>query len=66
MTKVELLEAEIEKLSAEEFGELREWLFERDWEMWDRQIESDGASGKLDSLFEKAEAEHRAGQTREL
>lgn len=66
MTKVELLEAEINKLSAEEFAELREWLLEQDWEVWDRQIESDGASRKLDRLFEKAEAEHRAGKTREL
>lgn len=66
MTKVELFEAEIRKLSAEEFAELREWLLERDWEVWDRQIESDGDSGKLDKLFEKPEAEHRAGKTREL
>jgi hypothetical protein len=59
MTKVEMLEAEIEKLSSEEFAELREWLLEKDWEAWDRQIEADAASGKLDKLFEKAEAEHR-------
>jgi hypothetical protein len=66
MTKVEMLEAEIEKLSAEEFAELREWLLEKDWEAWDRQIEADAASGKLDNLFEKAEAEHRAGKSTEL
>jgi hypothetical protein len=46
-----LLEAEIEKLSAEEFVELRNWLLEKDWEAWDRQIEQD-ASGKLEDFFE--------------
>ncbi len=66
MTKVKMLEAEIEKLSAEEFAELREWLLDKDWEVWDRQVEADAASGKLDNLFEKAEAEHRAGKTTKL
>ena len=49
MSKVEQLEQEIEKLSPSEFAELRTWLLERDWEEWDRQIEIDAASGKLDT-----------------
>lgn len=65
MTRVEMLEAEIEKLSAEEFGELRDWLLEKDWQAWDRQIEQD-ASGKLEELFAKAESDHRAGKSTEL
>ena len=63
MTKVEQLEAEIEGLSPEEFARLREWFLEKDWAQWDRQIEEDAAAGKLDKLFGKAEADHRAGKS---
>jgi hypothetical protein len=66
MTKVEALEEEIAKLSAAEIAELRDWLLERDAEEWDRQIERDAASGKLDRLFESALADHRAGKSREI
>ena len=66
MTKVESLEAEIEKLSPDEFVELREWLLEKDWAAWDRQIEDDAATGKLDKLFENAESDHRSGKSTEI
>jgi hypothetical protein len=66
MTKVEALEEEIKKLSPEELAQLRDWLLERDAEEWDREIERDAASGKLDKLFEKSLADHRAGKTREI
>jgi len=52
MTKVEVLEEQIKTLSPEEFAELRNWLLDRDWENWDRQIERDSAAGKLDRLFD--------------
>jgi hypothetical protein len=66
MARVKAIEEEIEALSPEEFAELRDWLLERDWERWDRQIEADAAAGKLDDLFAKALAAHRAGETREI
>jgi len=66
MTKLESLEEEIKKLSPEELAQLREWLLERDAEEWDREIERDAASGKLDKLFEKSVADHRAGKSREI
>jgi hypothetical protein len=66
MTKVDELEREIEKLSPQELAELRDWLLERDWEMWDRQIESDAASGKLAKLFRKSLEDHQAGKSKEL
>lgn len=66
MTKVEQLEEEIKKLSPDEFAKLREWLLEIDWQQWDREIERDAASGKLDKLFEKSLADHRAGKSREI
>ena len=63
MTKVELLQGEIEKLDHDEFAQLRNWLFERDWEEWDREIEEDSASGKLDDLMEAAREAHRRGES---
>ena len=33
---------------------------------WDRQIESDIRSGRLDKLAEEAVAEHREGKTRDI
>jgi hypothetical protein len=66
MTKVEALEQEISKLTAEELAELRDWLLALDDQQWDEQIEVDAASGKLDLFFEKAVADHVAGKSRKL
>lgn len=66
MTKLEALEEQIKKLSAEELAQLRDWLLELDAEQWDREIERDAASGKLDKLFEKSVADHRSGKSREI
>jgi hypothetical protein len=66
MTRVEEIEAEIEKLSRSELTELRDWLLEKDWDQWDRQIEADAAAGKLEDLFDKALAAHRAGESTEI
>jgi len=66
MTKLQLLEEEIKRLSPEEIAELRDWLLELDADQWDREIERDADSGKLDKVFEKSLADHRAGKSREL
>jgi hypothetical protein len=66
MTKLEQIETEIKKLSPEEFSKLRDWLLEIDAEEWDREIERDAASGKLDKLFKKSMADHQAGKSREI
>ena len=44
----------IEELSEQEFADLRDWILERDWERWDRQIEKDSKAGRLDFLVEEA------------
>lgn len=41
----------IQKLSAEELAKLRQWLDEYDAALWDKQIESDAGSGRLDKLI---------------
>ena len=66
MTKLQLLEEEIKKLSPEELAQLRDWFLELDAQHWDREIEQAAASGKLDKLFEKSLTDHRAGKSREI
>ncbi len=66
MTRVESLEAEIQKLSQAEIAQLRDWVLEEDWNQWDQQIEKDAASGKLDGLFAKALDAHRARESKVL
>ncbi len=66
MTQIEAIQAEIESLSREDFVRLREWIAERDWQIWDRQIERDSAAGKLDFLREEVEAAKQQGELREL
>jgi hypothetical protein len=66
MTQIEAIQAEIESLSSDDFARLREWIAQRDWQHWDRQIERDSAAGKLDFLWEEAQAAKRQGELREL
>jgi len=41
MPKVEDIKQEIEKLSEEEYRQIRNWLLEKDWAKWDQEIEHD-------------------------
>jgi len=66
MPSVEEILSSIESLSKEEFAKLREWFYERDWEKWDREIEEDSKSGKLDFLVKEAFTEKANGKLNEL
>jgi hypothetical protein len=66
MTQIQAIQAEIESLSREDFIRLREWIVERDWQIWDRQIERDSTEGKLDFLREEVDAAKQEGELREL
>jgi len=66
MTRVQAIEEQIKTLSPGELAELREWILERDWVEWDRQIERDSAEGKLEKLFAKARADHAEGKSTKL
>ena len=63
MSTVEEIKTAIGKLSLEERAELASELCGWDDDDWDRQMKSDAASGKLDSLNREADAAHKAGQT---
>ena len=66
MTRLENLENDIRKLGSEELAALRDWLLGYDADLWDRQIEEDERSGKLDRLAEEAVTAHNAGRTKPL
>jgi hypothetical protein len=66
MAKVQLIEEEIKKLSPEELAQLRDCFLELDAEQWDKELDRDAASGRLEKLFEKSLADHRAGKSREI
>ena len=66
MTKIEQLEREIERLSPVERTSFRAWYEAFDAAEWDRQIEADVATGKLNAAADAALAEHRAGRSRAL
>ncbi len=63
MIQVELLEQHITELDDASFLKLRDWFIEFDQARWDKKLEADSNSGKLDFLINAALAEHKAGLT---
>jgi len=59
MSTVQEIESAIAKLSEDELGEIRGWL-------WDRDIERDAAGGRLEEMGDEVVREHRAGKTKRL
>ena len=66
MSRIETIEGQVKELSPEELSAFRAWFAEFDAESWDRQLESDARTGKLDGLAERALRDHAAGRSTEL
>lgn len=66
MTTLPEIEAAIKQLPEGDVRQLSAWLQEYLDEMWDRQIEADLVSGKLDKLIAKAEADIAANRVESL
>lgn len=66
MSKIDELKAEIERLSSHEIAEIYRWLSEKDWERWDKEIESDGQSQKIEFLVQEAREEKAKGNLKDL
>ena len=66
MTRVELIQSQIKTLPYSEFARLRKWFSEEDWDEWDKQLEADSASGKLDFLIEEALAAKEQNKLQKL
>ncbi len=64
-TRLEV-ESAIKQLPEEEVRDLAKWLQNYLDETWDRQIEADLVSGKLDRLRAQAEADIANGNVRDL
>ena len=66
MTKLEKIEQEIASLDPTDVRKLAEWLAAYQADLWDRQIEEDAKSGRLDEFVETANAEIASGKFRPL
>ena len=65
-SNIEAIKAAIEALPKTDYVALRQWFSEKDWKNWDRQIEADSKSGKLDFLIAEANLEKEQGMLKEL
>jgi hypothetical protein len=66
MTKLQLIQTEIETLTDDEFTYLKNWINEFDAQQWENQIEEDSNLGRLDFLIEESLLEKSKSQLREL
>jgi hypothetical protein len=66
MSKIEDIEKAVEGLPPAELAQFRAWFEAFDAELFDRKIEADASSGRLDRLAEQALDAHRQGRSREL
>jgi hypothetical protein len=63
---VEDIEKAVAKLAPDELAQFRAWFEAFEADSFDRKIERDAQSGRLDRLAAEALAEFRAGRAREL
>jgi len=66
MTQLQKIENEVASLTVNDLAKFRSWFEEYDAEAWDKQIEEDVFSGKLDDLANAAIAEFKSGNFKEL
>jgi len=66
MARIEELTSEVQQLSREELSAFREWFRKYDSDEWDKEIEEDISAGRLESLANKAIADHKSGRTKEF
>jgi len=63
---VKEIEEAIAQLSAKDVAELMAWLGEHHAQVWDRQIEDDLETGRLDALLAEVDDEYEAGLAQPL
>ena len=61
MDRVEEIQAAISSLAPEDYWRIVRWFHERDQALWDEQLDRDSSAGRLDFLFDEAEAEAKEG-----
>jgi len=65
MTITELEQA-VTQLSEQELSRFRAWFDEYYAQLWDKQIEEDAKSGRLDKIIAEVNAEYDAGLSKPL
>ena len=63
---LEDIQKAVTELPKGDYGQFRVWFMERDWALWDKQIEEDSNAGKFDDLVERALAEKADRELRDL
>jgi hypothetical protein len=63
MSRVERIEREVKRLSADELKAFRDWFARFDMAAWDEQVEAGAGNSKLRSLAERALRDHEAGRS---
>jgi hypothetical protein len=66
MNSLTEIETAIQQLPENDIRQLSGWIQSYIDEMWDRQIEADLGSGKLDNLIARAEADISANRVKHL
>jgi len=66
MSEIEELESRVQNIPKEEFTMFRDWFFEIENEIWDKQIASDFNAGKFNQLIKNAKDEFAQGKARHL
>lgn len=62
----EEIKRDISALPHREYIKLAHWFSERDWKLWDEEIERDAKSGNLHFLLDEALSESQSGKLRNL
>ena len=66
MSSIQEIEHAIRQLSPEDLAAFRAWFIEFDASLWDKQLESNIAAGRLDKLADEALLDLREGRCTEL
>jgi hypothetical protein len=66
MSTLAEIEQAVRGLAEAELAAFRQWFAEYDADTWDRQIDADVASGRLDALAAEALADLKAGRCTDL
>jgi hypothetical protein len=66
MMRMEEIKNAVVSLPVDDYRQFRHWFLERDWEQWDKQIQADSDSGRLDFLVQEAVEEKNSGKLRDL
>jgi hypothetical protein len=63
---IQELEQAVAHLPPKDLARFRKWFEEFDAQAWDKQLQADAKSGKLDKIAEKALNNYHAGKAKEL